>query len=1135
ILDPSALYATNNFVSFPVQEKCDEYLTFNNELYRVDFKNYGSQTDFIVNLDTIFMDNFPDFIALIIGGNNYLNYVFCVDKDDIQSYFYGYSSYNQSEDIKLINSNSSAFNLADLSYQLIDYRYQRCRFTRKNSANELFHVPTDKVTIGVGYGYLGSNVLNFSEFLLHPNAIEFPIKSNGSFQTITLGDYMLSWKEKVDEVEFIFKTKISLSKNVYSSFALSFDKNMGDDNVIVCMRYDNYYNIEHYYNTGKFRPTLLSPNEPSIGLKFKNIELNNGYLTCSFTRYKSHPNIQNYFDTRLNYYILFAKGSTNDFGLMGYHFGDKASTSEKINFLTPLVESNKQATLSTTKAPPKPKTKFELFEIYDFGNFVLAIEDSTFYSRLTFNQINNTKRQITQPNLGVDQYIAYAYSNDQQMGSDSVVVCKVFNNTGSVEHYYNNGKSQPVLLDPKNPTIGLSETSVNVVNGKINCSFVREKYIEGESRYFDVRKKSYVLIVWGRVLNGVIQFHGDNYSISDKELDFVPLKTSEPLATTKSLLNTTTNINKPNQYVKNEYSLNWIDDRNYTWFIFSTNVSLATNLYSSFAFSSDRSMGIDDVVVCKTYKNSSSIIRMYNPGKNNPILLDSTYPSIGLENMTINFNNGLLTCKFRRLKSKLNTANYYDLSKGNSYYLLFARGKTDDAGIIQYHSQDKTSSSETFDFSSTITSSTTMSSVSRTTKPITTVTSSGTLSSRVANVEWKISEYYADMKFYEGSLSTTGRQSNLPATNRYIAFGLSSDDKMGNDCVIVCKISNGVGSVEHYYNTDKSAPGYLDPDNPTIGLTNAVVTVVNGQIQCSFTREKFIQGNSRYFDMRNTFTLLVVKGGVSNGVIQYHGTSDVTISDGKINFAVNGTYSSNELDLAKAKAHGILMVLAWMMCVPLAIVLSRYYKFLLPNFKILEVAFWFNAHRVLMIFTLVVSIIAFLVVLAQLDWKWVDAENNETAMAHSIFGIIVISISFLQIIMGLFRPDKDAKFRPVFNWTHRITGISLFILAIVSIYLGVCIKKMNLKSVGWGIFLGWNIWFVIYIGILEATPLLFPSPDKKEELEMQDSDSKAEPDEDQIKVEYIKIALLIIHIIMTLGFGIALMVVIGVADVGKFS
>ena len=107
--------------------------------------------------------------------------------------------------------------------------------------------------------------------------------------------------------------------------------------------------------------------------------------------------------------------------------------------------------------------------------------------------------------------------------------------------------------------------------------------------------------------------------------------------------------------------------------------------------------------------------------------------------------------------------------------------------------------------------------------------------------------------------SKTGVTSNV-----YHAFGLSYDfDKMGDDDVAMCKMNSaGTGAVEHYRNTGKSTPTYLSSSNPTVGFSNIVVTVVNGQLVCSFSRLKSMSNVANYFDIKTSpsFYILTATG-----------------------------------------------------------------------------------------------------------------------------------------------------------------------------------------------------------------------------------------------------------------------------------
>lgn len=59
--------------------------------------------------------------------------------------------------------------------------------------------------------------------------------------------------------------------------------------------------------------------------------------------------------------------------------------------------------------------------------------------------------------------------------------------------------------------------------------------------------------------------------------------------------------------------------------------------------------------------------------------------------------------------------------------------------------------------------------------------------------------------------------------------------------------------------------------------------------------------------------------------------------------------------------------------------------------------FWFQAHRAIMILSPIFSIAAFLVILADLEWKWIE-KTNKVSFAHSIFGIVLIGLSLIQVL-----------------------------------------------------------------------------------------------------------------------------------------
>ena len=49
-----------------------------------------------------------------------------------------------------------------------------------------------------------------------------------------------------------------------------------------------------------------------------------------------------------------------------------------------------------------------------------------------------------------------------------------------------------------------------------------------------------------------------------------------------------------------------------------------------------------------------------------------------------------------------------------------------------------------------------------------------------------------------------------------------------------------------------------------------------------------------------------------------------------------------------------------------------------------------------MMFVPIVAITAFIVILADLNWKWIDA-SEQLEFAHSIIGIVTIGFSIIQV------------------------------------------------------------------------------------------------------------------------------------------
>lgn len=123
--------------------------------------------------------------------------------------------------------------------------------------------------------------------------------------------FKLEWTDSQLTTQFTFQYQQQSFKelsNIYAAFGLSYDRKMGDDDVIACKYSNGVGAIQRYYNNDK-RPQLLA--DPLVGLSETQVSIQDDLLKCSFKRIKSMPSQPNYFDLSKQYYVLLATGPTS--------------------------------------------------------------------------------------------------------------------------------------------------------------------------------------------------------------------------------------------------------------------------------------------------------------------------------------------------------------------------------------------------------------------------------------------------------------------------------------------------------------------------------------------------------------------------------------------------------------------------------------------------------------------------------------------------------------------------------------------------------------------------------------------------------------------------------------------------------
>ncbi|CAF0910187.1 unnamed protein product [Brachionus calyciflorus] len=121
-------------------------------------------------------------------------------------------------------------------------------------------------------------------------------------------------------------------------------------------------------------------------------------------------------------------------------------------------------------------------------------------------------------------YLAVGFSDDKKMGNDSVVMC--FNKRigrNDIQHFFNSD-SYSSVLKKDDPDIGLSEKKILQEDNFLSCSFRRKKFAESENKYFDLRKKAFLIMAKGNAFfensDCYPENHKKNRLVSSEEIDF---------------------------------------------------------------------------------------------------------------------------------------------------------------------------------------------------------------------------------------------------------------------------------------------------------------------------------------------------------------------------------------------------------------------------------------------------------------------------------------------------------------------------------------------------------------------------------------------------------------------------------------
>ncbi|KAK0059258.1 ferric-chelate reductase 1 [Biomphalaria pfeifferi] len=380
--------------------------------------------------------------------------------------------------------------------------------------------------------------------------------------------------------------------------------------------------------------------------------------------------------------------------------------------------------------------------------------------------------------------------------------------------------------------------------------------------------------------------------------------------------------------------------------------------------------------------------------------------------------------------------------------------------------------------------------------------------------------------------------------NTYIALGFSSDSEMGDDSVMACAMnSSGNVFLVLGVNRDNNGPEiFIDSE---VQLLNS--STVNGVLFCTISRP--VSEKSNRYDITKPWTLLLAQG---NTVTDTNTGVPFLTSHKERKFISEEQVTANSIvDLGSdtsgnpmIKAHGCLMVGAWIFLASVGIVVARYYK---PVWEVTMCSqkVWFQIHRLCMVLVFCATAAGFIIIFVEeKEWSEIDVEGKQFLVGHPIIGVIVMALTVINPIMALFRPHPGTTNRPIFNWAHWFVGTAAHILAVIGVFFGVQIPDSQVPYytvyilaafVAWQLFVEILLELITCIGRKRVGGVqkgVFSNIDRSESYELNGGGDppKAIAYTESNKVAIVKLVILVLHIIIVGALSAAVIAIIAIGE-----
>ena len=165
------------------------------------------------------------------------------------------------------------------------------------------------------------------------------------------------------------------------------------------------------------------------------------------------------------------------------------------------------------------------------------------------------------------------------------------------------------------------------------------------------------------------------------------------------------------------------------------------------------------------------------------------------------------------------------------------------------------------------------------------------------------------------------------------------------------------------------------------------------------------------------------------------------------------------------------MIITWLFLVSNGILVSRYFRTIEFRGNISSRLSWFNVHRLIMTIASISTVVSFIFIFSALQGNWIE-RGWTCAFVHSILGIIVITFTFLQPFIALFRCSTTSTYRFIFNILHRTIGILSFLLAKIVLFLATYLRQFS-NPFARILMISWFVWITLIFVIFESIDYYF--------------------------------------------------------------